>query len=132
MKNWPRKVWFYLGAAYLVFQSFTAVIWWVSLLIWPNIRPYFRPTNTPDSALFAFLFPDLILFIFAALVSAKHLITSPHDARTPLLLHFGGAAYASIYCISQTLLTGEAILATLFMLPPVFAAAVLLWLIGRK
>jgi hypothetical protein len=132
MKNWPRSYWLYLRAAYLAFQSFAAVIWWVSLFLWPEIRPYFRPAATPDSALFAFLFPDLALFITAALVGAKRLISNPERARTPLLLHFGGAAYASMYCISQTLLTGEALLATLFMLPPVFASAVLLWLIGRK
>ena len=128
----PRAFWFYGGAIFLVFQSLAAVFWWIGLLVFPAIRPFFRPSNAPDAALLAFWLPDLVLFIGAALWSAFWLFKNPARAKIPLALHVGGASYAALFCIAQTLLTGEAIWATIFMLPSAILGGALLFFLLRE
>ncbi len=121
----PRAFWHYIAALYFAFQSLVAVFWWLILLVEPRARLLFRPLNTPDSALFSFLLPDAIFFIGAGLWSAVRLVKHPASARTPLLVHLSATAYAALYCLSQTLLTGEAILATVLMLGSLLCGAFL-------
>lgn len=123
----PRALWHYVAALYLAFQSLCAAFWWLLLLIEPRLRPYFRPSTTPDSALFAFFLPDVLLFIGAALWAMVLLIKRPQSARLPLVFHVGAATYAALYCLAQTLLTGEAILATILMTICAFCAGYLAW-----
>ncbi|BCM92801.1 hypothetical protein IAD21_04684 [Abditibacteriota bacterium] len=123
----PRAFWHYLAALYFAFQSLCAAFWWLILAVEPRARPLFRPSATPDSALFAFFLPDAILFIGAALWAAACLVKSPQSARTPLVIHLGGALYAALYCVSQTLLTGEAVLAALLMTTCALIGTFLSW-----
>ena len=123
----PRALWHYLAALYFAFQSLCAAFWWLILALEPRARPLFRPANTPDSALFAFFLPDALLFIGAALWAAARLVKNPRAARLPLVVHIGGAVYAALYCIAQTLLTGEAILATVLMVTCALFSSFLGW-----
>lgn len=116
-----------MGAAYLLVQSAGAIFWWSLLYLVPSIRPYFRPSAFPDAALLAFFLPDALLFIAAACWAAYRLAEDPETAAIPLALHTGAAVYASLYCLLQSLLTGEAWLAVLFMTPPAVAGPLLLW-----
>ena len=111
----PRAFWHYIAALYFAFQSLIATFWWLILLVEPRARPLFRPAGTPDSALFSFLLPDLVFFIGAGLWSAVRLVKNPQTARVPLAIHLSATAYATLFCLSQTLLTGEATLATVLM-----------------
>lgn len=128
---WPRAFWFYLGAIFLCVQSLGAVFWWLALVFAPQIRPLFRPANAPDAVLLAFWLPDLVLFLGAALWSAFWLLKNPARAKIPLALHVGGASYAALFCVAQTLLTGQAKWATIFMVPSMILGAALLWLVCR-
>ena len=120
-----------LGAIYLLIQAMGATIWWVALWFIPQSRAYFRPSNTPDSALLAFFLPDLIFFIGAAIWAAIALWRTPKSALMPLALHVGAASYAALYCLQQWLMTGEAAIAALAMAPSLIIGAILLWICSR-
>ena len=123
----PRAFWHYIAALYFAFQSLVAALWWLILLVEPRVRTLFRPANTPDSAFFAFALPDAILFIGAALWAAVRLVKNPQSARLPLAVHLSASLYAALYCVSQTLLTGEAIWATILMSGSVLCGAFFGW-----
>lgn len=123
----PRAFWHYLAALYFALQSLVAFFWWLILLVEPRARLLFRPANTPDSALLAFFLPDAVLFIGAALWASVKLIKNPKSARLPLALHLSASLYAALYCVSQTLLTGEAIWATILMSGSVLCGAFFGW-----
>ncbi|RYG66603.1 hypothetical protein EON80_15110, partial [bacterium] len=108
------RVW---GAVILGLQSVGAALWWTMLWTAPSSRAYFRPSQTPDSALLSFFLSDSILFIGAAVWAARALVRKDGSAQLPLALHSGAAIFGSLYCLMQWLLTGEAFLAALFMAP---------------
>lgn len=121
----PRAFWHYIAALYFAGQSLVAVFWWLILWVEPRARPLFRPLNTPDSMLFAFALPDAVLFIGAAVWAAVRLVKNPKSARLPLAVHLSAALYATLYCLSQTLLTGEAMLAAILMVASLLCGAFL-------
>lgn len=104
----PRAFWHYLAALYFALQSLGAIGWWLALLLEPRLRLLFRPSNVPDAALLSFWLPDALLFIGAAIWTSALLIVNPNRVQFPLALHLGGSVYAALYCIAQTLMTGEA------------------------
>jgi hypothetical protein len=126
-----RLSWRTLGASILTIQSLCAVAWWAMLWTVPASRSFFRPANTPDSALLSFFLPDTFLFIGAALWAAYNLLKKPRAAQLPLALHTGAAIFGALYCIMQWLMTGQAFLAALFMAPCLLIGPLLLWQLGR-
>lgn len=127
----PRAFWHFVGAFYLLFQSLGALLWWLILWLEPKSRALFRPHDAPDSVLFAFALPDFVLFIGAALWAARALMKNPKTAIVPLSLHLGAASYAALFCLMQWVLTGEAGLAALLMVPSTVVGSLLLWNISR-
>lgn len=111
----PRAFWHYLAAFYFAFQTLCGALWWLLIAFEPRLRPLFRPHNTPDSALLAFFLPDAILFLALGAWSAWLLVKHPSKARLPFALHIGATVYAALYCLGQTLLTGEAMGAAVLM-----------------
>lgn len=122
---------FRLGAIYLLIQAAGASLWWIMLCFVPQSRAYFRPQNTPDSALLAFFLPDIIFFIGAAIWAAIALWRAPRNALIPLALHVGAASYAALYCLQQWIMTGEALIAALAMAPALIIGSILLWICSR-
>jgi hypothetical protein len=98
----------------------------------PSSRHYFRPSTFPDAALLAFFPPDALLFVTAALWAAYKLATKPSAGVIPLSLHTGAAVYGFLYCLTQSLRTGEAWLAVLFMTPPAMDGPLLLWKLNMQ
>ncbi len=123
----PRAFWHYIAALYFAFQSLCAAFWWLILAVEPRARPWFFPAATPAPSVFAFFLPDAVLFIGAALWTAACLVKNPRTARIPLIIHLGGAVYAALYCVAQTLLTGEAVLAAVLMTTCVLCSLFLSW-----
>ena len=127
----PRAFWFYIGAFYLAFQSLATLLWWTILFVEPRARPLFRPSNAPDSVLFAFLLPDLILFVGTGIWSAIRLLRKTRAALIPLALHTGAAVYAALFCFGQWIWSGEAAIAALLMAPCLLVEPWLLWKLAR-
>lgn len=128
----PRAFWHYLGAFYLIFQSLGALLWWMILWLEPDARPYFRPSDAPDSVLLAFALPDFVLFIGAALWAARWLLKRPQNAIIPFALHVGAAVYGALYCFLLWIMTGDAGLGALFMAPSLVVGPMLLWMLSRR
>lgn len=104
----PRAFWQYVAAFYFAFQTVCATIWWGLIWLEPRLRPLFRPQQLPDSTLFALFLPDAVLFLGMGAWSALLLLQNPARARVPLALHIGASLYAALFCVGQTLLSGEA------------------------
>jgi hypothetical protein len=122
----PRAFWHYLAAFTIAFQTLCGALWWLLLGFEPRLRPLFRPALTPDSALLAFFLPGAVLLGLGAW-SAWALMKCPAKARLPLALYVGSSVYAALYCIAQTLLTGEASGAAILMTLGASCGAFLAW-----
>lgn len=119
------------GAIYLALQALGATTWWLMLWRVPESRAWFRPHNAPDSTLLSFFLPDVIGFIGLGFWAAIVLWRDARRAVLPLALHVGAATYAALYCLQQWLVTGEALLAALLMLPALMVGPWLLWIGSR-
>lgn len=119
------------GAIYLALQALGATFWWLMLWRVPESRAWFRPHAAPDSALLSFFLPDAIGFIGLGIWAAIALWRDARHAVLPLALHVGATTYAALYCLQQWLLTGEAGLAALLMLPALVVGPWLLWIGSR-
>ena len=104
-------------AAYLALQGLLILAWWGGLQVSPGFRALFLPPGMPDAQLMAFWLPDLGLAAAGSLVCAGGLLRMRPWA-SPLLWALAGAmAYAALYCLALSLLTGGAWAASLLMLP---------------
>lgn len=117
-----------LVAAAVGLQAVCGALWWVALLAVPGLRPLFRPAAAPDATLLAFAVPDLLLFVVAGLAAAIGTWRHASWAWPVLLVHSGAAAYAALYCIAVTLLTGEAQAAAVLMLPSLVLLPAAVWM----
>ena len=112
------------GMIYLVAQGVLTLAWWAMLLTMPTARRHFLPRDAPDVMLLAFLAPDLVLFAGASLLASIGLSRGARWAWPVLCLHAGAAAYAALYCIALTILTGggawlgAALMAPSLLVPP--------------
>jgi hypothetical protein len=111
--------------AYFAGQALIAAGWWVVMFVQPDLIPTLMPKNTPDWAFFAFVLPDLPLFIGGSALVAVGLIRQATWLRTVLLVHWGAAAYATLYTWAAHLQTGEALLAAVLMSPSLLVPLVL-------
>jgi hypothetical protein len=117
-----------LTVCYLILQSLGASGWWVMLLVWPETRRAFVAESSPDAVLLAFSVPDAVLFIGAGLLAALGIARDRQWAKLALATHTGAAAYAGLYCLTLTLLTGgQALLGAILMAPSVVFPAWFLW-----
>jgi len=104
-------------AAYLGLQGLLILAWWAGLHASPGFRALFLPPGMPDAQLMAFGLPDLGLAAAGSLACAAGLLRGRRWS-SPLLWALAGAmAYAALYCLALSLLTGGAWAASLLMLP---------------
>jgi len=111
----PRAFWQLLAACYFAFQTLCVALWWLMMALSPRLRPMFRPSNVPDSALFSFLPPDAVFFLGCGVWATVCLVRDPAKARLPLALHVGASGYAALYCLAQTISMGQAVMAAISM-----------------
>ena len=105
------------GAVYLVVQGLAVAAWWMALWLVPSVRRHFTARGQGTEALLAFWLPDLLLMGVGSLAAAALGLL-----RSPLFGHAawgvtGVVSYASLYCLSLSLLTDSAWLSTTMMLP---------------
>ena len=106
-----------LAIWFLLLQGVGGVAWWITLILWPGSRQYFRPMAAPDSVLLAFAAADLILYAFGSLLAAFGIWKRKSWVATALAIHVGAAAYAALYCIQLWSFAEETWLAAFMMLP---------------
>jgi hypothetical protein len=116
-----------LTIAYLFVQGTAAAIWWLLLLLQPAWRRPFVAAGAPDSTLLAFLGPDALLYIGAALAAAYGLWRSWPWAGPVLLLHAGAAPYAALYGAALAALSPGTWLGALLMGPGLFITPLVAW-----
>lgn len=114
-------------ALYLVVQSILAAAWWALLLLRPEARAWFRPADGPDVMLLAFWLADLVCVV-AGSAAAAALVHRRHARRVVALAFTCGAmVYATLYCAALSLLSDEAWLGVILMLPATCATLVITW-----
>ena len=96
------------GTAYLL-QAALICLWWVGLLISPKFFAAFQFPGIPPIAFQAFMLPDLAVVALLSIVRAYR----EKEALTYVIL--GGFAFATLYCVNATVLTGGGYLATVLM-----------------
>jgi len=94
-----------------------AIPWWIALHVSEGFRRRFLPAAYPDAALFSYEVADAVLFIGAGLLAAAGLWLGRPWAKPVLRIHLGAAAYSSLVTLHQFVITGEAALAAVGMLP---------------
>ncbi len=101
---------------------------WSLLASAPALRGHLVPASLGDSALWAFALPNLTLLVPASLAAAWQLRRGDVDAaRFTAWLITGLLAGQALWSLAATLLTGEAPLGPLLLLPAAFTQAVLGW-----
>lgn len=105
------------AVAYLIAQSILVAGWWLVIVLMPDVRAWFRPNDAPDSMLLAFWLADVVCIVLASACAAW--LVHRRDPRRVVLLAFtsGALVYASLYCATLTILTGDAWLGVLMMIP---------------
>lgn len=96
------------GTAYLI-QSTLIVLWWIGMFVRQGIYDAFQFPGISALAFNAFLLPDLFVIALLSLVRAYKKIENIE------YIILGGFAFATLYCINATLLTGGGWLPTLVM-----------------
>ena len=104
-------------ATYLGLQGLLVLAWWVGLHASPEFRALFLPRGMPDAQLMAFGLPDLAIAAGGSLTAAVGLRRGRRWAYPLLWAVAGAMAYAALYCLALSLLTGGAWAASLLMLP---------------
>lgn len=115
-------VWFLLA------EAIGAGLWWLSLLAWPESREHFKARGAPDVTLLAFGVADGFLFVGTALAAAHGLFYRLAWAWPVLCVHAGAAAYAALYCLTLTAISGgDAWLGAVLMSPSLVVPPLLVW-----
>jgi hypothetical protein len=120
-----------LAVVYLLAQGVVTLAWWAWLWAQPDARSWFRPDHYPDSYLLAFAGPDAVLLAGASFVAAAGIWSQRPWGFGVLLVVAGACAYAGLYTISVSLMTGQAWLAAALMTPVAVIPAALAWWLRR-
>jgi hypothetical protein len=117
------------AAGYLAIQGLLAVAWWTGLAIFPHWRQPFLPDGVRIEVLLALALPDLPLFVGGSFAAGFGVALGARWAWPVLLVHSGAAAYAALFALGLTGLTGEAWLGAILMAPALVVPAFLAWLL---
>jgi hypothetical protein len=104
-----------LVALYLGAQAVLVAAWWIVLWLEPSSRAPFLPTGWPDSALFAFVVPDLVVIVCGSAMAAFGVRDNRAWTRPVLLVLFGAVFYATMWCFGCVVTTGEGWLSVAMM-----------------
>ncbi len=97
------------GTAYLI-QATLISLWWIGLLVDQNFYDTFQFPGIGKKAFNALMLPDLLVVALLSVVRAyKQWRNLDH-------VILGGFAFATLYCINATILTGGGFLATTVMI----------------
>ncbi|MEO1435393.1 MAG: isoprenylcysteine carboxylmethyltransferase family protein [Bacteroidota bacterium] len=96
------------GTAYLL-QATLISLWWIGLLWSPTFYAAFQFPGIGPDAFKAFLLPDLVILGLLSIVRAY-----THKKQLDYVI-LGGFAFATLYCINATILTGGGLLSTTIM-----------------
>jgi protein-S-isoprenylcysteine O-methyltransferase Ste14 len=97
------------NTAYLL-QAALIASWWVGMLLNDDFYEVFQFPGIGETAFNALLLPDLVVIFLLSLVRAYRAVTGLE------YVILGGFAYASLYCVNATFLTGGGYLPTTIML----------------
>lgn len=105
-----------LVSGYLLLQAMSVAAWWIWLCTSKPARERFTFAGWPEESLLAFAVPDAVLLVFGSALAARAIVQ--HKAWAPLAawLVAGAAAYATLFCIAGSVLTGSMWLGTVMML----------------
>jgi hypothetical protein len=118
-----------LAILYLLIQGGGLIVWWAMLLAFPATREPFTAPNAPESTLFAFILPDLLVYAAGSFITAYGLAAHKSWAWPALCFVTGATVYASLYAFALPFLSGGAWLGAAFMLPPMVVMCTLTWLL---
>lgn len=96
------------ATAYL-FQATLISLWWVGLSVSDEFFAAFQFPNFDEQAFRSFLIPDLVIIAVLSVVRAYN----KKKALEWVIL--GGFAYATLYCVNASLLTGGGLISTTAM-----------------
>ncbi|MFO0963882.1 MAG: hypothetical protein U0625_13395 [Phycisphaerales bacterium] len=116
------------AAIYLRIQGTLVVGWWLLLLLSPEERARFKAADHPDSALLAFWLGDLVIVAAGSLLAAHWLVRGSPRAAGTLWFLSGGISFGTLYCVALSMLTGQALVGCVLMVP---AALVTLSIAGQ-
>ena len=97
------------GTAYLI-QATLISLWWIGLLINKQFYEAFQFPGIGNNAFNAFMLPDLIIVAFLSFVRAYK------KWKKLDYIILGGFAFATLYCINASILTGGGYLSTTVMI----------------
>jgi len=122
--RWPPAS---LVPLYLVVQAIAIAAWWCVLWFVPATRVPFVPPGCPESALFAWMLPDLVVLVGGSLLAAAAVTRQRPGARALLWLLLGAVGYATLWCLGTNLATGAGFWSTAMMAP---ACACMVWAVA--
>jgi len=100
------------------------VVWWRV----PAARAPFVVAGLPDSTLFAFVVPDVLVLVVGSLLAAKAVRAQDERARPLLWLLLGAVGYATLWCIGTNIASGSGFWSTAVMTPACVAMG---WAVAR-
>lgn len=109
----------------LLTQSLSGILWWSCIIVDAQAWQLFADPKAPSSAFFAFVLPDLAIFVAASAVAAWGTKSGSRWAEPLTWLTIGGTLYAGMYCWALTYLSGTAHAAALGMSAAMLNAAVI-------
>ena len=118
-------------SVYLAVQGVLVGLWWLMLVVAPASRSQFMVPGAHDLTILTFWLADLSLVGAGSLWAAHHLWRRVKGRRAVLWFVAGAISYAALTCLGLTLLTGQAWLATLLMVPAATLTAGAAWTDGR-
>jgi hypothetical protein len=105
------------SAAYLLFQGFAGIAWWLMLFVEPRSRQFFRVAEAPDVTLLAFWLPDMMLFVIGSISCGLAILKNWQITRPLLWITVGATTYATLYNFALTAMTGAGLLGSVLMTP---------------
>ena len=117
-----------VAATFLTLEANGALAWWIMLSVRPASRALFLPAGAPSGTLLAFVLPDLVLYVGAALAGAWGLLRRRPWGWPMLCVHCGAGCYAALYGLALPIISGGGWAGALLMSPSLL---VLPWLVWR-
>ena len=116
-----------LISTFLVIQGAGCLLWWLALWQIPATRAFFTFSGLPQSVLFAFALPDIVLYGIVALLGAEAVARRWRCATALVGMHTGAAVYAELQVLSLAMETGGGWNGVALMAPGAILLPFALW-----
>jgi protein-S-isoprenylcysteine O-methyltransferase Ste14 len=104
------------ASIYFAFQGIAVIAWWLLLVFYPPSRIWFQLGDSP-TVLMAFWLPDLFLLAIGSLTVGGFCWFESRFTQMGLWFVTGTITYATLYCLSFTLMTDTGWLGVVAMFP---------------